>query len=728
MRRLFLKTGTANRTGKRRTMFALMFVCVLFLLCACDGKTVSNGTDSSAGIGTDNGANGVDSSYTSRDDVGSAASDNGSGESSKDGSEKMPDVVNGNSDANTDEADKSAEALDKKSGVSDELIISEVFPTNHEMAKHNDRYFDMIELLNVSDHEINLSNYSVADSKKHAGDYKLPDEVLAPGEYYLIYCTGQYYCSEAKDVPFKLSSQGEKVYLFGADNSVADMLKYPRLPKNTSYGRNKEAEERVFVIPTPGEANGSGVAGIAESPKVNVAPGFYGEGVAVSFECSGEVRYTLDGTKPTEKSKKWDGNPIAVDKTCAIRAFAVQDGMLDSFDVAFNYFINEPEYELDVVMMSFDESDYQKIVENPKSNHRYPGNVALFSNGELQFELDCGFRVSGCTSRKYTKKSLSLFFDTDFGPSKLEYPLFENLDITEFNSITLRSGSQDNEAAMIRDEYISSLSISDGYVKDVLVQAYRPVNVYYNNEYQGIYYIRERVSDEMVASHYDCEPEEVTIVEQNTEVKSGKAAKEWQDLWKFISENSLKEDKNYNHVKEIVNLESVADYYIIQLWSSNIDMDNVRVFKAGDDKWRYLLYDLDLTLFRDVSGTAEREIGKLNKGWPSYNALIYRLLENGEFAEMFCDRLEHMAQGPYSDEKALAAIEEFRIRLDHDMQYNCERWNGVDDTMYDHYYVSYKSWCQNIEYLKRKVTGRAAALMKDIGENKNIDRLKNADK
>ena len=419
-------------------------------------------------------------------------------------------------------------------------------------------------------------------------------------------------------------------------------------------------------------------------------------------------------------SRVWDGNPIVIKKNCTIRAYAEEESCLESFVASYGYFIGERDYELDVLMLSIDNGDFDTMNANYRSSRKYKANIALYSGGKPEFSIDCGICVTGCTSRAYAKKSYRVKFSSDYGPTKLRYRVFDDLDIDEFDSLVLRSGSQDNDGPLMRDEYISSLSLSSGYIDNVLAQAYRPVDLFINGEYWGIYYIRERIDEDMIAAHYGCEPEEVTLIEQMSEIKCGSDYKEWLDLWKYLKDHKLTDEAAYEYVESLVDLKSVADYFIIELWCGNVDPDNVRVAKAGDGKWFYVLFDLDLSLCREVKGTTDRYLGKYNSGLYTFNALAYRLLETDSFRELFCERLAVLAKTVYSDETALAFIDDLAGRLDHDMVYNCERWHPVDDPSKDIRYRSYKSWQESVASLRKSVTGRAALLIRDFVDQKKI--------
>ncbi len=600
----------------------------------------------------------------------------------------------------------------EESGI--KLFINEILPTDTDS-------FDAVELFNASGEAVVLSDYYLSDSKKHLNEYRLPEYELGPGEFLVVYCTGEYHKRDEYDMAFKLSYFGEKLYLADAEGNIIDKVAYPRLPAGVSFGRADSGGYRVYDEPSLGEPNMGGCDGLSAIPQVDVAPGFYEDSIAVSFTSGGTIRYTLDGSAPGPYSKLWNGEPIVIDKTCTIRAYSGSEGMLDSFTGTYCYFIGAPGYELDVAVLSIDENDLAEMNENYTSNRRRNVNLTLFSGGKQKFSVDCGIRPHGCTSRGYPKKSYQIKFSAEYGPTKLQYRLFDNLETDEFDSIVLRSGSQDNDGPMMRDEYVSSLVAGSSLINDVPVQAYRPVNLYINSEYWGIYYIREHIDEDMIAAHYGCEPEEVTILEQMSEIKCGKAYKEWFDLWEFLKNNKLDNEDNYNYVKETVDLNSVADYYIVQLWSGNVDTDNVRVGKAGDGKWFYILYDLDLCLYEAPGGTADRILGRFNSGLYTFNALIYRLLENEEFRDLFLERMEALMDDTFSDENVLGQLEKFENLLGHDMVYNCERWQDADDPSHGINYRSYKGWQSSVEALKREVTGRAALVIGDFKKAKNIE-------
>ena len=85
---------------------------------------------------------------------------------------------------------------------------------------------DWIELRNVSDEAVSLSEYYVSDQVDDRLLWRLPDRVLEPGSYFLIMCNEEG--SLIGEAPlcdaFSLSSTADRVYLSRADGSLADYV------------------------------------------------------------------------------------------------------------------------------------------------------------------------------------------------------------------------------------------------------------------------------------------------------------------------------------------------------------------------------------------------------------------------------------------------------------------------------------------------------------------------
>lgn len=578
------------------------------------------------------------------------------------------------------------------------LVISEVISSNGTYLKKDGEAYDVIELWNNSDAAVELSDYYFSDSKNELQRYHLPEYTLGAGEYYTFLCSGT--AKIADTAAISISSDGEKIFLSKADGSVIDALTLPAIPYNVSFGRSG-ATLSYFDKPTLGKANGKGCASVAEVPAPDLTPGLYGTALTLTLGGEGNIYYTLDGSRPTTDSTLYGGEPIEVTETTAIRTFAVVEGKITSPVVTYNYLIDTPDYTLPVMKIAVKDEDvfgkngiytlYEKDLEKECS-------ATLFVDGKEEFSVNCGLKIFGGTSRMYDKKSFQLKFKAKYGTSKLNYQVFDNLAIDEFDSLVLRSGSQAmmSYRHFINDEVVTSLASSSGAMPDVLVQAYRPCNLYINGEYFGVYFIREKIDDDFVASHYNVSPESVTVINWVTSVKYGSDDQGWKALYDFACKNDLTDEAAYRRVADELCIESLIDVYLMRMWACDRDSGNIRAFRSteGDGKWRFILFDTDITF---ENGYKKGEVNYLfaSSNLERMHGLIRALLENDEFRALFLTRFEQHCTDTFSEELAVARIDAIASEIEHDMAYNIERW--------PQYHKSLSAWKTNIIYMKRYV-------------------------
>lgn len=97
---------------------------------------------------------------------------------------------------------------------------------------------DYVILSNNGQAAVSLAGMTLCDEAGKA--YPLPDRQLAPGEQLLIYCTGKN-----DGAPFKLSADGETLYLKNADGSIYSSLKIPAMNANERFVDGKVLVDRT---------------------------------------------------------------------------------------------------------------------------------------------------------------------------------------------------------------------------------------------------------------------------------------------------------------------------------------------------------------------------------------------------------------------------------------------------------------------------------------------------
>lgn len=142
------------------------------------------------------------------------------------------------------------------------LIVNEICTANHQsLVSEALGTPDWVELYNGSKKALNLKGYGLTDNPKQSYKYTLPDVVVEPGGYLLVYFTGG---SEAADndplcTGFGLSRYGESLLLVDANYNLLDSVEVPSLEADVSYARAADGSWGYAVIPTPGSANGEDI-------------------------------------------------------------------------------------------------------------------------------------------------------------------------------------------------------------------------------------------------------------------------------------------------------------------------------------------------------------------------------------------------------------------------------------------------------------------------------------
>lgn len=531
-----------------------------------------------------------------------------------------------------------------------ELTINEVLASNSKYNPVNGQYYDMVEVKNNTDKPLDLTGYSFSDKRKEVERFKFPSAILQPGGMFIIYCSGDASLG-SNHTSFKISSTtGETVYL-ARNGSVIDMLKVPAdLAENESYGREGN-EFLYYSSPTIGLPNGDGHKAAVKAPSASVKSGSYASAQSVELSGDGKIYYTVDGSRPTTESSVYVA-PILVSSTTTIRAFSV-DGSRKSNPVSFTYVIGA-DHKLPIVTVSIPQA-YLTGAETGILNHiqqtfEYECQLTLIENGEEKFSLPCGFRLHGSGSREMPKQNFQLRFRSKYGASKLEYKLFDNRDFDEFDSLLLKGGSEDWSRAIMRDE-LATVAIEGATA--MYTQAYKPVVLYLGGEYWGIYYLRERFSDDYVASHMNVPKESVDLLYTTGGYAQDGTAADFSSLKNYVATHDMSLSENYKYLCDHIDVNSLMDWYICRSYMGDKDTANIRRFRstAGDGKWRWMYFDLDwaftLSNDRPVSGL----VSDVN-GEPT---LIRAVLKSAEGKEAFIKRYAEL-MGTILNEKHMNEV------------------------------------------------------------------------
>ena len=543
---------------------------------------------------------------------------------------------------------------------------------------------DWVELHNSSDTSIALADFCLTDDPKEPQKCPLPQLTLKPGEYCVIFLTenAEKLPPYRPVVPLSLSSSGDALYLT-KNGSIEDHMILPALPVDTAWGRAPGSGLFTQLAAATPNVENAPAAQRCEMPLAVTAQGVYDdvEYVDVVLEGDGTIYYTTDCTQPDAGAIPYTG-PIRLTETTVIRAVCCQPGKTNSQVLDLTYIINEYD-NLSVVSLVLEHDDLWSDatgiyvtgplprVGSPNTNANYwqdwekPATLSLFESEGGGFCVPCGTKIFGNYSRELEMKSFSCFFRDSYGVSSLDYPLFGDEGLFRYESLVLRCSGQDAVRAKMRDVVITSLA-SDA--TNLVVQKYKPVVLYLNGRYWGLYYIREKISEQFVAGYYNARPEDVVLTEGQ-----GQACPEYLELYNFVRNRDMADPVNYAQVQEMMDVEQYTDWVITQICIANTDPANIRFFKAGDGKWTWILYDTDLGFRKRYEDTVSSLLYQ-DGAHLLPTVLAISLLDNPDYREFFLTRFAWHLENIWNEENIIARVDEIEALIGPDMVKDCARW------------------------------------------------------
>ena len=163
-------------------------------------------------------------------------------------------------------------------------------------------------------------------------------------------------------------------------------------------------------------------------------------------------------------------------------------------------------------------------------------------------------------------------------------------------------------------------------------QEHNPVATYINGEYWGMYNMREKVNEHMLASKHNIDSDKITLLSNNAEEIKGSNS-EYVQLIEYVENTDLSVDKNFEFVQEQIDIKQYIIYKLSNIYFNNTDWpgNNIKFWKHPDTKWRWIMFDTDFgfgpfwnvdnywenTLYFALNGNGD--------GWPTLNGRLYYL-------------------------------------------------------------------------------------------------------
>ncbi len=463
---------------------------------------------------------------------------------------------------------------------------------------------DWIELGNPDRFGLDAGGRYLTDDPTDLRKWLLPAVRIPGGGSLLVFASGK----DRRDpraqlhTNFKIGAGGDYLALVDRDGKTvlqqfpADFPVTKTFPKqfpDISYGIGPDGATGFFRPPSPGATNGPSFAGFVADTKSGHDRGFYDTNLTVEITTAtpgATIRYTTDRTAPTATKGLVYSGPVPVTTTTVLRAAAFKDGfaptevdthtylfpthVIDSTVMRKSITTNalyRPQMRdalLDLPSVSLSTTSLINGTAEVKTSFEY-----IRPDGVKGVQSDCGVRLYGGAYTDFAKKSFRLYFRSEFGPSKLKYPIFAGHEhglaaVEEFDQLELRNCSHDME---MRGFYMSNICTDDTLLEMGQLNPHgRFVHLYLNGTYWGLYHLRERWGASMHQRYLGGSVTNYESINGNLNVGG------WSDgtvydgdgsVWKRVK--ALRGD--YQAVKPWLDVAQYTDYMVMFLFGGSED-------------------------------------------------------------------------------------------------------------------------------------------------------------
>ena len=613
----------------------------------------------------------------------------------------------------------------KEENSEEDIIINEVTAENG---------FESIELKNNTDRDIDLSNYYIKDKSNIT--YRFENTKIKANSYLVVYGSDKPSITDGKIyIGFRINNTSDILYLY-KNNVLIDTFDVGKINANTSKGRNKDKEIVVYKDITIGKENGQKYYyGFSEKPIFSINGGYVEKGTKVTLNTTSNstIYYTLDGSIPTTKSKKYN-EPIIINKNTVIKAISYRDNYIES-DVESRTYFTGRKHDLPVVSISTNNSYLYgnngifTTGNNAESYYPYKGanfwkdievpiSFEFYEDGILGLSFNSGMKIFGGWSRGEAQKSVAIHLRKKYGIQEITYPFFED-NVNTFSKFILRSGGQDFGKLKIKDAFLQE--VVDGQM-DIDKQDYRLVVVYINGKYYGIYNIREKTETSYVERHYGYDKTEIDFIEKNSSVLSG-SIDEYNKLLNYVSKNDMTTDEAYEYINSQIDLQELANYWVVETYYGQFDPMNIKFYKPKDGKWRWILFDLDQTLLsnnRTINWDLPFKPYAHGNGYYFNTTLMSNLIKNPKFRTLYIETFAYHINNTFKPERINKILDQMVSEIESEMPYHIDRWYKESINVSSFTLDDMNEWYNNIKYLKNQLKERNKIAINTIKEGLDL--------
>ena len=299
--------------------------------------------------------------------------------------------------------------------------------------------------------------------------------------------------------------------------------------------------------------------------------------------------------------------------------------------------------------------------------------------GAVLFMDDITLRLDDSDAYALDMPQKSLLIDAADG--SFDYPLFDDRAASAYPSILLRNGGNDSVWTRVLDVLQHRL-IERHTDAHLLTQAWRPINVYLNGEYWGIYNMRENV-DAYTVCRYEQIPDDladdITILYINGTPLQGQKKNFVSMREQIKNSDPAHNPEDLAYLEQEIDIDSFLDWLTVEMYFGNSDIGNGMVYRVPGGKWKCLIQDLDYGLFNSGFNSVESYLKEKGMGEVAIdNSIFLKILEVDQYRDLFFTKLGNLFRS-LTTEVMHAELDSCVNWIEPSMQAHFDRWGPLND-------------------------------------------------
>ena len=345
---------------------------------------------------------------------------------------------------------------------------------------------------------------------------------------------------------------------------------------------------------------------------------------------------------------------------------------------------------LAVVDLIVNQEEFDYMFENYTEEIEVDGTLQMWrldkSNNKHKLvanNIPMSIEIKGTSSATYPLKSLGIKFDDSVDNHVL--PVF--IPITgvhttrhrfdKIKSMRLRNSGNDFHNTMIKDITYSKLAIENKL--DLEFMYYEPVHAFINGKYYGFLNLRTEKNQNGISRLLGDHSKNDII-----QIKIEDDPNGWGMTFKGKNDARLQsyvdaiKSKNREYLERETDLNSFIDYVVYNDFIGNTDWphNNIIIYSLLDEKFRFILYDLDF------AGTRDKYFINNNLDKDEFLIALFNvLITNPETEKLLKDTQKRMFNNGFSVYNFENAINFNADIIEYDIQYNISKFNIPADNI-----------------------------------------------